>query len=189
MPPVQVADVIGADDKIGRRFTVAVGWAHPDCDPRQARDWFDAPNDLRRPVDALEAFEIRSEIGDADLAAIRVGQDRLDDRGVAHVLRLSLDQVRKRDIAEPLLLVAGQQPREDRIGIEVGIAPPDDPGVLIDKGCGATVSDQGEVEILLFCLRALGHAPLPRANSASHPRTACGAENEPIAPGRRRPTE
>src|ERR1700678_3095982 len=29
LPPVQVADVIGADDKIGRRFTVAVGWAHP----------------------------------------------------------------------------------------------------------------------------------------------------------------
>jgi len=75
------------------------------------------------------------------------------------------------------------------IGIEMGIAPPYDPGVLIDKGRGATVSDQGQVEILFFCLRALGHAALPRANSASQPRTACGAGNAPIAPGRERPTE
>src|ERR1700722_10611485 len=81
--PVQVADVIRADDKIGCRPTVTVGWAHPDRDPRQAGDRFDAPYDLRGPVYALEALEIRSEIGDADLAAIGVGQNRLDDRRVA----------------------------------------------------------------------------------------------------------
>ena len=189
MRSIQVADVILADDKIGCRSTVTVGWAHPDRDPRQAGDRFDAPYDLRGPVYALEALEIRSEIGDADLAAIGVGQDRLDDRRVAHILRLGLDQVRERDIAEPFLLVAGQQPREDRIGIEVGIAPPHDPSVLIDKRRRAAVANQGQVEILFFCLRALGHAVLPRANSASQPRTACGAGNAPIAPGRERPTE
>src|ERR1700722_840294 len=189
LPPVQVTNVIGADDKIGCPLAVTVGWAHPDRDPRQAGDRFYAPNDLRWSVYALEAFKIRSKIGDTHLSAICIGQDRLDDRGVAHVLLPSLDQVRKRDIAETFFLVAGQEPREDRIGIEVGITPPHDPGVLIDKGRGAAVSDQGQVEILFFCLRALGHALVPRANSASHPRTACGLENEPIAPWRRRPTE
>ena len=100
--------MIGADDKIGGRVAVIVGWAHPDRNARQAGDRFDAPNDLRRSVYALEALKIRSKIGDTHLSAICIGQDRLDDRGVPHVLRLSLDQVRKRDIAETFFLVAGQ---------------------------------------------------------------------------------
>src|SRR5271163_1808262 len=40
---IQLPDVIRADNKIGCRSTVTVGWAHPDRDPRQAGDRFDAP--------------------------------------------------------------------------------------------------------------------------------------------------
>src|ERR1700722_211783 len=45
--PIQVADVIRADDKIGCRFAVTVGWAHPDRDARRAGGRFYARIDWR----------------------------------------------------------------------------------------------------------------------------------------------
>ena len=54
-------------------------------------------------------MEPRREIGNAHFGAMDVGQDRLDDRGVAHIARLGLRQVGERDLAEPFLLVVGEQ--------------------------------------------------------------------------------
>src|SRR3984957_11905947 len=182
--------MIGADDEIGGRTTVIMGWAHPDRDPRQAGDWFNAPDDLRWSVNSLEPLEIWREIGGPHFRAIRVGHDRLDDRRVAHVLRLGFDEVRERDVAKSFLLIASQQPRKYGIGIKMRITPPHDASVLIHERRRAAVADQRQIEILLFGLTALGHALLPRAaNSASHSRTASGSENALIAPGRGRPTE
>ena len=83
---------------------------------------------------------------------MRVGEHRLDDRGVAHVARLGLGKVGERDLAEAFLLVAGEQAREHRIGIEAGEAPPHDPGIAVDERGGAAVADQRQVEVLVLGL-------------------------------------
>ena len=185
-----VADVIGADDDVGRRAAVGVGRPDADGDARQAGDRLDAPDDLRRPVAALETIEARREIGDAQLRPLVVGEDGLDDRGVAHIVGLGLDQPGQHDVAEPLLLVARQEARKDRIGIEVRKAPPDDARVAVDERRGAAVADQREIEVLLARLPLRSRqAPLLSANFASHARTSPGLANTPLAPGRGRPTE
>ena len=198
MRAADIASVVGTDHDIGRRTSVIVGWPHPDGDAGQAGERFDAPDDLRRPILAFEQIEPRREVGDAQLGAARVGHDRLDDRRVAHVARLGLDQARDHNIAEALLFVVSEESREHRIGIEVGEAPPHDTGVAVDQRGRATVADQRQVKVLPFCLLRRVHvcllrrvhAPSPRpANSASQSRTACGSGKAPIAPGRNRPTE
>ena len=88
-----VADVIGADDDVRRRASVIVGRPHADGDARQAGERFDAADDLRRPdtrvrIDRSAARNRRR----AALAPLRVGQDRLDDRRIAHVARLASRQ-------------------------------------------------------------------------------------------------
>jgi hypothetical protein len=83
-----VADVIGADDDVLRRPAVVVRRPHADGDARQAGERLDAADDLRRPVLAFVAIEPRREIANADFSAMNVGEDRLDDRGVAHIARL-----------------------------------------------------------------------------------------------------
>ena len=88
MRAADIADMVGADDGVGGSAAVVVGRAHADGDARQARHRLDAPNDLRRTESALEPVEARREIGDATACAVDVGQDRLDDRGVAQIARL-----------------------------------------------------------------------------------------------------
>ena len=163
---------------------------HTDDDARQAGERLDAADDLRRPVLAFESNEPRREIANANLGAMSVGEDRLDDRGVAHIARLGLSKVGKRDLAEAFLFVVGEQAREHRIGIEIGEAPPHDSGVAVDERGGAGVADQRQVEVLVLGLQASLHARFLRsANSASQSRTARGSGKTPVAPGRRLPTE
>ena len=45
-----VADVIGADDDVGRRTPISVGRANPNGEARQTGDRLDAADDLRRPI-------------------------------------------------------------------------------------------------------------------------------------------
>src|SRR6185312_12953424 len=185
-----VANMIGADDHIGRRTSVIVRRPDANSDARQAGERFDPPDDLRRPILAFKSLEPRPEIGNAHFGAMRVGQNGLDDGRIALVARTGLHDIRERDLAEPNLLVVGQQPRKNRIGIEIRETPPHDARIAVDEGGGAGVADQRQIEILAFRMTAPRHAPSSRpAYSASQSRTALGCVNVPMAPGRLLPTE
>ncbi len=185
-----VADVIGADDHVGRGTAVSMGRANPNGEARQTGDRLDAPDDLRRPIASLEPIEARREIGHVQPRPFLVGEDGFDDRRVARIARLGLDEPGERDVAEPFFLVPSQQTRKNGIGIEVGKAPPDDPGVAVDQSRGAAVADQCKIEVLLARLPLRHrHSTLLSANSASHARTSLGRANMARAPGRSRPTE
>ena len=181
----RVADMVGADGDVGYRFAVAVGRPHPDRDPRQPADRLDPPDDLRRAKDALVLLEARHEVGDADGAALAVLEHRLHHRGVADVARARLDLIGQDDIREPLFLVAGQQPREDRIGVEPRRAPPDDSRVGIDQSRNPAVADEGVIEVPLAA-----HAVTvsERVICFSHPRTAAGSGKVPDTFGAGQPT-
>jgi hypothetical protein len=53
--------------------------------------------------------------------------------GVAGISRLGIDEVGDNDIAEPLLLLAGEQPTENWVRVEARKAPPDDAPRAIDQ--------------------------------------------------------
>ena len=170
-----IADVVGADDEFLDWLPVVVRRPHADGDARQARDRLDAADDLRRTEGALVAVEARREVGDAHRGAARVGQHRLDDRGVAHIARRAAGEFRQHDVAKALLLVARQQPREHRVGIEARKAPPDDARAAVDERGDAAISDQRQIKALFARLSGRPQsALLAFAKAVSQARTPSG---------------
>ena len=177
---VPVADVAGAERAVGDRRAVIVRRPEADGDARHAGDRLDHPHQLRRAEHAIEILEARREIGDATAAPFLVGQDRLDDRGVAHIGRLDIGQVVEHDVGEALLLVAGEQAAEDRIAVEARKAPPHEARAGLDQRGGAAVADDGEIESVIrhltssftFLIAMSRRAPLLMRSSQS--RTSCG---------------
>ena len=88
----------------------------------------------------------RREIGDADGAALPIGENRRHHRGIAKIFRLEIGHVVEHDIRKSLLLVAGEQTAEDRIAVEAGIAPPHQTGGGIDERGRAPVADDGKIK-------------------------------------------
>src|SRR5262249_58479408 len=80
--------------------------------PRQGLDRAD---ELRRPEDAAELPEARREIGNADGAALPIGEDRRHYRGIAKVFGLEIGHIVEHDVRKSLLVVAGEQTAEDRV--------------------------------------------------------------------------
>ena len=142
------AHVIGADRLALAGLAVVECRPQPDGDSRQAAQGLDAADDLRRVESALEALEARREVGDLDDVAVAVLEDRLHDRRVADVGRSGLARVVHDHVAEALFLLAGQEAREDGIGIKARKAPPDDAAVGIDEGGHASVADCSELEVI-----------------------------------------
>ena len=138
--------MIAAERAVRQRLAVIAGRPHPDGDARQAGDRLDDAIKLRRPEHAAELAETRREIGDPHFAAVAVGQDGGDDRGVADIFGMVLRHVVEHDVGESLFLPAGHQPAEDRIAVEARIAPPHDPRAWIDQRGGAAVADDREIE-------------------------------------------
>ena len=97
------AHVVGADSLALGRLAVAEGRPQADGDARQSAQRLDAADDLGGVKRALEAEEARREIGDANGVAAGVLQHRLDDGGIAHVLRVRSCLPVQDDVAEPLL--------------------------------------------------------------------------------------
>ena len=185
-----VTNVIGADCDLLHRTAVIVSRPHFDGDPRQAGDGLDTANELRRPKDASISLESRRKVGDAHFRSARIGEDGLDQRGVANVLRSGLIEIGERDLAKALLVVAGQQSREDGVRVEARETPPDDSRALIDKSGDATVADHRQVEVAFPFRRCAVHAGARCATtSSSHRRTAAGSGNAPATAWLDRPTE
>ena len=142
------AHVVGADRLAVAGLAVVERRPQPDGDTRQSPHGLDAADDLRGVESALEALEARREVGNLDDVAVAVLEDRLHDRRIADVGRSGLARVVQDHVAEALLLLAGQEAREDGIGIKTRKTPPDDAPVGIDEGRHASVADCGELEVV-----------------------------------------
>src|SRR6516165_10083934 len=145
-----IADVVAAERALRQRLAVVAGRTHPDGDAWQAGNRLDDAKDLRWTKNAAELTETRDEVGNSDFAALMIGQQRRDDRGVAHIFRLILRQVVEHDVGESLFFLAGQQPGEDRVAVEARITPPDDPRTRIDQGSRPPVADDGKIQPMVF---------------------------------------
>ncbi len=158
--------VVAADRLLRHRHAVARGRPHPDRDARQPRDRLDDPHELGRAEDAVVFAKPRREIGDPDRRALVVGQDRGDDRGIAHIFGRMLDHAVEHDVAKALLLVAGQEPRKDRIAVEARKAPPHDPRQRVDQRCRAPIADDRKIksEIVHACSTIRGEVGEPLAD-------------------------
>ena len=120
-----ITDMIAAERAIGHRLTVVPCGPHPDGDARQAGDWFDDPEKLRRPEYTAELAKARRKIGDPYFAAVLVGQLGADDCSIAHVFGMKLRHVVEHDVGESLFFLARDQTAEDRVAVEARVAPPD----------------------------------------------------------------
>ena len=140
------AHVVGADGLALGRLAVVEGRPQTDGDARQPAQRLDAADDLGGVKRALEAEEARREISDANGVAASVLQHRLDDGGIAHVLRVRSRLPVQDDVAEPLLVIAGEQPRKHRLAIETREAPPDDAAARVDQRCDAAIADGCDVK-------------------------------------------
>ena len=107
---VGVADVIAAERAPRHRLAVIAGRPHPDGDARQTGDGLDDTEKLRRTEDAAELAEARREVGDPHFAAVAVGEDMADDRGIADVFGPELRHVVEHDVGEALFLRPRDQP-------------------------------------------------------------------------------
>src|SRR5262249_33782998 len=119
---------------------------HPDLDARQSRGRLDAAEDLRRIEHALEALEARHEIGDAHRVASTVANGGLHNRRVAQILALRGDRPLQHHVAEALLHIAGEEPRQDRVRVKAREAPPRDPSFGVHQSRASAVADDRKVE-------------------------------------------
>ena len=115
---------------------------NPNGDTRQPCDRGDPPDQLRRPENPFIARKAWGKIGDEDASAAPVLKFGLENCGVAGISRLGIDEVGDNDIAEPLLLPAGEQPTENWVRVEARKAPPDDAPRAIDQHRDPAIADQ-----------------------------------------------
>ena len=142
----RIADVVRPAGTRGARAPVVERRPDPDLDARQAGHRLDAAEDLWRIEHTLETLEAGHEVGDAHGVAGAIAQRGLHDRGVAQIGALRGDRALQHHVAEALLDVAGQQARQDGIGIEAREAPPGDAPDGVHQRSGAAVADDREVE-------------------------------------------
>src|SRR5439155_2665453 len=180
------ADMIAADGTMGERLSVIVRRAEAKGDARQPRHRLDHPDELRRPEDAAELPEARGEIGNADGAAVAIGEHRRHHRGIAQVFGLEIGHIVEHDVAKSLLLVGRKQTAEDRIAVEAGIAPPYQTRGRIDERGRASVTDDGKIKPVVG--HEVANASL-RETCASQRRTSAGCPKRASTPGTFRPTE
>ena len=140
------AHVVGADRPRGRLAPIVEGRPNADLDARQAGQRLNPAEDLRRIEHPLVALEARREVGDRQCVARLIPNDGLYDRRVAQVAGLVGDRTLHDDVAEALFLVAGQQAREYRIGIEARKAPPQQATLRIPERGRTTIANNGQVE-------------------------------------------
>ena len=186
----EIADVIGAEHHFVGLLPIVARWPDADGDARQARHRLNAPDDLRRAESALEALEARRKVCDAQYSAAFVGHDRLDDCGIANILRFAAHHVRHHDVCEAFLFVPGEKAGKHGIAVKTRKAPPDDARLAIHERRHPTIAYQRKVEVLLF---GLGNRRQPKflepANSLSHARTSAGPAKAHTAPARSPATE
>src|SRR5258707_1061139 len=100
--------MIAADGMMHERMSVMMRGAETNGDARQPRHRLDDSDELRRPEHTAELAMARRKIGDADRAALLIGENGRDDGGIAQIFRPEVDHSVEHDIRESLFLVARQ---------------------------------------------------------------------------------
>ena len=181
---MDVADVVAADGMLGEGMPIIVRGAKANGDAGQAGHRFDHPDELRRPKHAAELPVTGREIGDADGAAVAVGQNGRYHRGIAQILRLEIGHVVEDDVGKSLLVVAREQTTEDRVAIEARITPPYQTRRGIDERSRAPVADDGKIEPVIDHEAASASV---REICSSQWRTSVGRSKQDLTPGTFRP--
>src|SRR5258708_16922109 len=138
--------MIAAYRTVGERVAVAVVGKERRGNRGNPCHWFDHPNELRRPKHGAELAKTRGKVGDADGAALPIGENRRYDRRITKVLRLEIGYVIEHDIRKSFFFVAGKEPAEDRVAVEARIAPPHQTRRGIDERGSTPVADAGKVK-------------------------------------------
>ena len=130
--------MIAADGMMRERMAVMMRGTETDGNARQSGDRLDDPDELRRPENTAELPMARGKVGDADGAALLIGEHGGDDSSIAQIFRLKIDHSVEHDVGKSLLLVAREQAAKDRIAVKARIAPPHQACRGIDRAppCG-----------------------------------------------------
>src|SRR5258708_20214236 len=116
--------MIAAYRTVGELVAVIMRRTETNGDPRQPCHWLDHSDELRRPKHAAELAKTRGKVGDADGAALPIGENRRYDRRITKVLRLEIDYLVDTDIRKSFFFVAGKEPPEDLVAVEARMTPP-----------------------------------------------------------------
>ena len=77
-----IADVIAAMRRLARLCAIVAGWSQADSNPRRTGFRKDAPRQHHRSEDATDVLIAWREIRDANRTAVRVVQNRVQNRGI-----------------------------------------------------------------------------------------------------------
>src|ERR1700724_1663015 len=127
-------------------MSVMMGGPEANGDSGQPCHRLDNAYELRRTKEAAKLLVPRREVSNADRAALLVGQNGRDDRGVAQILRLEVDHAVEHDVGKSLLFIACNKPAEDRIAVEARGAPPHEARRGSDERSGAAVADHRKIK-------------------------------------------
>ena len=144
-----IANVIAAMRRLARLCAVVTRWSQADANPRRTGFRPDTPCQHHGSEHAPDVFVAGREIRDADRAAIRVVQDRVQDGGIRLVNLFAvreIDELHFEEAGQVELIVVAQQAAEDRVGVELRHAGPDHRRTSIDERCHLAISDQTDVE-------------------------------------------
>src|SRR5260221_11667222 len=95
---------------------------------------------------AVVAHEPRSEVRHLCAGAVLSDQDRLEDAGIANIIRCRRDLSFEDDVAKSLFFIACEQAAENRIAVEAGKTPPDDAAALFYERSDAAIADCRNIE-------------------------------------------
>ena len=181
---VDIANVVAADGMLGERVAIVVRRTETNGHAGQPGHRLDHPDELRRSKNAAELAIAGGKIGDADGAAVAVGQYGRDHRGIAQIFRLEIGHVVEDDIGKSLLVVARQQPTEDRVTVEARITPPYQARRGIDERSRAPIADDRKIKPMIDHEAASASV---REICSSQWRTSVGRSKHDLTPGTLRP--
>src|SRR5947209_3570810 len=128
------------------RMSVMMGGPEANGDAGQPCDRLDNAYELGRTKDPTELLVPGREVGNADRAALLVGQNGRDNGGVAQILRLVVDHAVEHDVGKSLLFIACNKPAEDRIAVKAREAPPHHARRGSDERGRAAVADHRKIK-------------------------------------------
>src|ERR1019366_1313477 len=119
-------------------------------DDRPTLDRLDQAHQSHGSEIAATRTKARTEVGDLERVAVRVGEGGLHDGGVAHVPALRLGhiaQIDREHTADGAAAIAPQQRAKHRIRIRFGQTHPHDSAATVDQCGNLAIADDREIQV------------------------------------------
>ena len=142
-----IPDVVRSNRRAGRLSAVGERWPNPNRNARHTTQRLDAPEHLRGMEDALEPWESREEIGNANAIPCSVGADGFEYCGIPHVTGFDGRAIAQQDIAKAFFFFTGDQTAKNWIAIDARRAPPDNASGSIDQCRHSPIADGSQFQI------------------------------------------